>query len=242
MPHHFFCVPVENCEALHRDISHLLGRPDINMNVHIKCLFQKIIGLLRISSIIWAQFIGRSLTTWRLPSEQIDVTRFRCSLASSFSSSRLPSWWLSNSVPQHVWWTTITTWDWCQRLEKVRNEDKSGDLPAIVENLDSAAEIFLRHISHSWRSEWLSNSCLWSLLTSVDEHGTPSSPSLLLASHLSNLKPTSPFFATLLKRISGTQKTVPYNLTDTVMDQTFLFWEISRSLSSPGNSTSLLAQ
>ena len=35
MHHPLFCAPVEYCEALHRDISHLLGGHHINMNIHI---------------------------------------------------------------------------------------------------------------------------------------------------------------------------------------------------------------
>ena len=128
-------------------------------------------------------------------------------------------WWPSNIVPQHVWWATITTRDWCQPLENDSNGDMSGDILIIVENLDPAAEILMRH-SHAWHSEWQSTSCLCSLLTSVDNHGIPHQlrffartiyPTLDLGSHLF-LNPTtsvehpSSVSATLLERISETQK------------------------------------
>ena len=127
MGYHLFCAPVEYGEALHRNISHLLGGHHINMNIHIDGLFKRIMGLLWILShpvrrIIWAYFIGRCLTEWRLPSEQIDVTRPGSSPASSFPNRRLALSWPMTSVPQHVWVShndymrlVPTTWKCFQR-------------------------------------------------------------------------------------------------------------------------------
>ena len=55
-----FCAPVEYCEALHRDISHLLGGHHINMHIHIDDCSREAWGCCGYQVILWEELFEHS--------------------------------------------------------------------------------------------------------------------------------------------------------------------------------------